>query len=195
MFQNDQVGIIYEYERLRDLVVAEKKIVFKSIFGYSLSPGKKSVLRKEQVHKKVAKSKELAVPTRSSSRVKPTVNYLELEAENRKRKTVLFPKAQSVTDDSKKDKLEFDKNSVFVCSICMLPFKFQNSLVKHIKANHELLEFCCDICNKTFNYKANLKRHVDVTHAESAVNFPCSLCSKVFMYNCTLKKHIKVQHM
>ena len=184
---------------LRDDIVEEKRAVFKSIYGHS--PVKTGVFVPKKVKKQAKKEKASAMmkePSRKSSRRRAEVNYCETDIKVGKKKTRVVPEKENVRPSEPADVMNTDQdsseNSQFVCSDCNKSFKFNNSLNKHIKAEHMQIEFKCNTCNKSFNYKANLKRHNDLAHNEFAVRYKCSHCLKLFMYSCTLKKHLLNTH-
>ena len=157
---------------------------------------------KKQVRKRPAKSPGLSEPVRSSPRTRPKVDYSELEASSKKKKTAGSTKTVMVDIDVKKNVTDVnkeasseDRENSFSCPDCNRSFKFHNSLAKHIQASHLQIEFKCESCDKSFKYKTNLKRHVDKDHNESEVKYQCLQCSKLFMYSCTLKKHIRNKHL
>ena len=173
--------------------------MFRAIFGNS--PSQSSSLVKKKVLKKMSKSIKIGEPSRYSRRKKPEVNYRELEDCSKKPKT-----GKNIASSHKLDIIDLGvksdekpdaiiENSLFLCSECSSAFKFKNSLVKHIKAIHNKLEFKCDVCEKSYNYKTNLRRHISVAHGESSVKYQCGQCNKFYLYSCTLKKHIRKNHM
>eukprot|EP00092_Neocalanus_flemingeri_P106300 GFUD01136384.1.p1 GENE.GFUD01136384.1~~GFUD01136384.1.p1 ORF type:complete len:200 (+),score=33.94 GFUD01136384.1:41-640(+) len=188
-----------EYEKDRDLNIAELNQEFESIFGYSRQQS--GYLRKEKCRKKAAKSPKHVKPTRSSSCVKSRVKYLEEDISKKDKKfvvKVLFPKVvvdYSVKSNQNSDGVDSDNIAAFVCSECSRSFKFQNSLIKHVTTSHKNIVFQCEVCEKSYNSEANLKRHIVVADCESKVKYECGQCSKSFMYSSTLKRHNIKHHL
>eukprot|EP00092_Neocalanus_flemingeri_P062137 GFUD01074901.1.p1 GENE.GFUD01074901.1~~GFUD01074901.1.p1 ORF type:complete len:205 (+),score=23.12 GFUD01074901.1:38-652(+) len=204
MSKTIEVHRICEYERQRDINIAEKEEQFEVIFGHS--PNQSRTTKKDSNQKLGKKANKLSVkPTRRSTRGKPEVNYCELESVSKQHKTVQnsaskveyvdIPREVKIRPNTSKIEDTSVHHAELVCSVCNKEFRFKNSLVKHVKATHENSAFPCDICNKTFSYLSDLKRHIGINHSEHKVNYKCAQCNTFFLYRFTLMKHIRNYHM
>lgn len=172
--------------------------MFKEIFGHS--PGKSITLHKSVLKKKPTGKPKEAITTRKSEREKAEVNYAENSESHPKKlvkrnpcdgiKVIDLDCERSVNCDNLQ---EIDASQIS-CSLCKKTFKFKNSLVKHLHAQHSNKVYSCHICESVFDYRSNLKRHLNAKHSDSRINFECGQCKKMFTYNFTLKKHLKRYH-
>jgi hypothetical protein len=172
--------------------------MFKEIFGHS--PGKSSTLHKSVLKKKPTEKPKEAITTRKSEREKAEVNYVE-NSENQPKKLLKrdpYDVIEVIDLDCEKsvncDKPQDIDGSQISCYLCKKTYKFKNSLVKHLQAQHSNQVHTCHVCESVFDYRSNLKRHIYAKHSESQINFECGLCKKMFTYNFSLKKHIRMYH-
>lgn len=82
----------------------------------------------------------------------------------------------------------------FSCEFCSYKFIQHETLMKHIKAVHEVerpkREFKCSLCTKVLKSKASLEYHL-MTHSGERP-YACSECPKKFIRPILLKNHMKI---
>ena len=75
---------------------------------------------------------------------------------------------------------EHDKDTNFLCIICMKMFSQKANMEAHLQQVHiKAVEYKCDICGKNSSSKHNLKKHVFKTHASEDVKgklVECKIC-------------------
>ena len=65
---------------------------------------------------------------------------------------------------------------------------------RHVRIAHDKIKIAvCDLCNKQFNTEDSKKRHVKAEH--EGVNFDCLKCEKKFKFKASLGKHVKKYHV
>lgn len=58
---------------------------------------------------------------------------------------------------------------MFLCTICLEPFKVKRNMLRHVKSQHERVKFTCNVCLKTYTRKYNLIKHVKDVHSNNDV--------------------------
>ena len=127
-------------------------------------------------------------PSRRSQRIRAEVDYCELDNSDKQQKGENKTSRKGDKNIESSINSDTEEGHRYSCSDCDKSFIFENSLSKHIKADHEKDSFNCDNCDKSFNYQSNLIRHKNIKHAPK-VSYKCNQCEKHFMYKFTLKKH------
>ena len=101
------------------------------------------------------------------------------------------------------------KVTKYTCEICVLEFKSETSLTRHIVGNHECQDWNkCEFCTSKFKRKDKLTRHMRDVHNETNVNhhyslnsdlpihlvhpYDCKVCGKRFKRKENEKRHEKL---
>ena len=90
-------------------------------------------------------------------------------------------------------KLHNDSDSKpFKCPRCVLSFRENYNLQKHISGVHEKGElFKCNQCDKVYKYRNSLSDHIDMAHNTDKTKplFNCKQCHKSFFHAKVLRTH------
>ena len=68
-------------------------------------------------------------------------------------------------------------------------FDHQGHLQRHVKSDHQNIQYPCEKCDKTFTDQGNLQRHVKSDHQN--IQYPCDKCEKSFTDQGNLQRHAK----
>ena len=180
----------------RENNIQERNEKFKEVFGHS--PKKESQVEKKKM--KVKKTK-VVFPARRSPRIAAendmhsSKNSNDVEKVRSEAKKCSKPPVKVETFKFKiKNELSEPSTENFPCNQCDKMFKFNNSLMKHVKAVHNATIYTCNICYSSFAYLSNLKRHEGKEHNRSIVRYHCNECVHSFTYKHNLKTHIEKFH-
>lgn len=77
--------------------------------------------------------------------------------------------------------------NMFHCCECLLEFKLQRNLIRHMLTHTDDRPFTCHLCLKSFKRKDNLQKHLRDVHAEKL--FACDKCDKKFATHRQLLRH------
>jgi KRAB domain-containing zinc finger protein len=87
-----------------------------------------------------------------------------------------------------KNLAKVDDEDNFECGKCKKIFKWEGSLIIHLKIHHP--EFNCRVCGKKFTHQSNLKRHLKV-HSYGQQKFECQICGRKYNRKDNLTHHLK----
>ncbi|XP_037824066.1 zinc finger protein 90-like isoform X2 [Lucilia sericata] len=79
------------------------------------------------------------------------------------------------------------QTNMFHCVECLLEFKLQRNLIRHMLTHTDDRPFTCHLCLKSFKRKDNLQKHLRDVHAEK--QFACDKCDKKFATHRQLCRH------
>ena len=103
------------------------------------------------------------------------------------------------------------KVAKYTCDICVVKYKSETSLKRHIAVNHESQVWNkCELCTSKFKRKDKLTRHMKEVHNETNVNhhyslnsdlpihlvnlYYCKVCGKRFKRKENVKRHEKLMY-
>ncbi|XP_065365600.1 oocyte zinc finger protein XlCOF26-like [Calliphora vicina] len=99
-----------------------------------------------------------------------------------------MPKIDTTPNTSFNNKYQRNpETNMFHCVECLLEFKLQRNLVRHMLTHTDDRPFTCELCLKSFKRKDNLQKHIRDVHAEK--HFACIKCDKRFATHRQLCRH------
>ena len=60
---------------------------------------------------------------------------------------------------------------------------------RHVKSEHQKIQYSCDKCDKSFNNQGSLQRHVKSEHKK--IHYSCDKCDKSFTDQGSLQRHVE----
>ena len=79
-----------------------------------------------------------------------------------------------------------------ICIQCGFHSASRQSMLYHVRINHDLTEHTCDICGEKVLGIARLKYHKDRRHEKPRKPQPCKFCGKEFLH---ITNHINTAHV
>ena len=100
-------------------------------------------------------------------------------------------------------KVVHEKIPLLECEDCGEQFTVKRNLKRHIKDQHNIVnfnfdfstdeDFACDTCELIVKRKDNFNQHKETTHRDTAAqnSYECSHCDKTYLQPDALKRHKK----
>ena len=98
---------------------------------------------------------------------------------------------QGATEDEVKEAL--NTNLFHYCDKCGTRFTCMQNLKKHIRQEHDKIQYKCEECEKSFKKYKELKQHVVMVHSTDE-KYNCEHCGKRFKDLGFLRSHIQYHH-
>lgn len=78
---------------------------------------------------------------------------------------------------------------MYKCKKCFKQYKFENSLKKHLKSEHQQQKETCNFCHKKFTRVYGLNQHILNVHKHQR-SVTCIYCHQTFNNTRQLERHV-----